>query len=727
MSKKKKKKKAKSSAAPPQGGSRTLYQLGLKHFHRGDYSEAIRVWRHLKPSHAMLVRLAEAHFRHALSFYPDNRIPQVISELHQAIQCCPDKAVYQFHLGLAYHRKGNLDKAIPWYQKATECDPQNTRLVRHLVLAYLEAGEPQKAEALLHAAQSDNGAFSEMARISILWNTQGPEAVLKHLQHMGQNGAPPQFQALQGLILLTMEKTKEAKPILRNTARAASEDPWVGYYLGVAYATDGNLPSAAKAWEQALQNDLPPRLVDTELVHVYHQLATRYVEQGNLSKAIECWKKILDRRPQDGIARDNLVRAYFLRGDDHARNNRLPLAIRWWEHGIELDPTNLDVLHNLALAYDRMDNLEKSNPYWTRVVAEWKKAQRSDKTLRGALNVAHRHLGDNYLKTDQPEQAISEYRKAIHYNPDDVDTLIQLGQLLLAEESTVAAIRELERARQLAPENPDLLNALGSAYCGQSSCNRAMACWKEVLQFDPHNAVAGEHITRCVMEQVEEKWRWEDPDTVTASIREVIRLQPGRIKLYVALGRLYLQGGQTEKAAEVFREAIGAHPDKPDAYVAIGHTYLMEDMEEDAAAHFESAMARSPDDTGLLTVIGDSYCHAGRVKTARSYFRRALDTDPTDPRIPLQIGSMLLESGFHDQAMTYLRKALQLAPYSPDVHFFLAFAYYQDHNYTEASKAADRARNLARETGNRALIEAIERLQMSIAFARSPLGRLGLL
>jgi tetratricopeptide (TPR) repeat protein len=87
---------------------------------------------------------------------------------------------------------------------------------------------------------------------------------------------------------------------------------------------------------------------------------------------------------------------------------------------------------------------------------------------------------------------------------------------------------------------------------------------------------------------------------------------------------------------------------------------------------------------------------------------------------------MLLESGFRDQAVTYLKRALRLAPDRPDAHFFLAFAYYEGGDYTRASKAAKRAGNLARKAGNQSLMEAIRGLQAFIAFARSPLGRLGL-
>jgi len=130
-----------------------LIQQGLNCFNRGEYPKALRYWQQAassSPDARLPGMLAEAYFRHALSLYSgetDNlqgragqQITAIISELHQAIQRHPNRPIYLYHLGLAYHRKGNLDKAISWYRKALDAEPRNERFKCHLAIAQMQAG-----------------------------------------------------------------------------------------------------------------------------------------------------------------------------------------------------------------------------------------------------------------------------------------------------------------------------------------------------------------------------------------------------------------------------------------------------------------------------------------------------------------------------------------------------------------------------------------------------------
>ncbi len=726
MSKKRHKKKKKHKTPVFPGGQGNSYEIGLKHFQNGNYRDAIKAWRTMPPDVEITAKLAEAYFRYGLSFYTSGQVVQVLSELHQAVKFNPEKAIYCFHLGLAYHRKGNLEKAITWYEKALEADPQNSRFRYHLGLAWIEAGAIGKAKEhfhSIHRESEEDKTLWKLGLTSALLKEQRWDKALDLLRDV--DDGIPYFQSLKGLTLLMMGKEKQAKVALDKSIKAGATDPLVRYYLGLAYAADGDLPAVVKAWEEALKKGLSPHLIEADLAAIYHRFAIQEVKKGALAKAAGFWEKVLELRPRDEVARDNLVHACFLMGNRYSKENRLRKAIGWWEKVVALDPKNLEVLHNLALAYDQLGETLMANRYWTKVVNSWGKLQRSDEELRGSLYLAHRHLANNYLKMDKPDKAASEYRKAMRYKPNDVETSIRLAELWLGQNNPVAAMRELNRVQRIDPENTDLLGTLAMAYCKHGDCQKALACWKKIILIDPTNKAAAEQFTDCLLHQAYKQWQRGETDQALSQLNEAMGFCPDCIPLYLLMGEIHLDVGEPARAREIFNQAITIQPERPDLHFGVGNAYLKHQMAKEAERHFERAIACAPGDYNLLIAIGESYFHANRFKTSRRYLRKALDANPRNPFIPLEIGAMLLNDGFADRSIPYFKKALRLSPDIANAHFFLGFAHFQEKNYLKAGKALDQARKLAKRENDEELLEAIKDLQDIIELVCLPLEKRG--
>jgi len=168
MSKKRHKKKKKHKSPLSSGGQANGYEIGLKHFQKGNYRDAVKAWRIMPPGVEIAPKLAEAYFRYGLSFYNSGQVIQVLSELHQAIKFNPEKAIYRFHLGLAYHRKGNLEKAIIWYEKASEAAPENSRFKYHLGLACIEAGAVGQAMEHFHSIKGGSNGDEAVWKLGLI-------------------------------------------------------------------------------------------------------------------------------------------------------------------------------------------------------------------------------------------------------------------------------------------------------------------------------------------------------------------------------------------------------------------------------------------------------------------------------------------------------------------------------------------------------------------------------
>src|SRR5579864_9188526 len=88
----------------------TESERGLQAFSRHDYDAAITAWTGVLRAQASLsvaAALAEAHFRRACTNLRKSPA-QALADLKAAIGLLPDDAIYNYHLGLAYHRLGDL-------------------------------------------------------------------------------------------------------------------------------------------------------------------------------------------------------------------------------------------------------------------------------------------------------------------------------------------------------------------------------------------------------------------------------------------------------------------------------------------------------------------------------------------------------------------------------------------------------------------------------------------
>jgi len=118
-SKRKHKQKQQRTKARAMKSPATVKKKGLAAFQRLEYSQAIKLWEHLKLEAEPELRpaLAEAYFRHALTggVRPESR-----TDLQHALELTPQDGRLHYYLGLAHHSAGKPAKALAAYARAAE-------------------------------------------------------------------------------------------------------------------------------------------------------------------------------------------------------------------------------------------------------------------------------------------------------------------------------------------------------------------------------------------------------------------------------------------------------------------------------------------------------------------------------------------------------------------------------------------------------------------------------
>jgi tetratricopeptide (TPR) repeat protein len=263
--------------------------------------------------------------------------------------------------------------------------------------------------------------------------------------------------------------------------------------------------------------DGPEALVLPEYAQAFHR--------GDYPRAIALAGDRLAVEPAD-------VRAWIVRARAEAALGRFDVAMEGFREALRLEPRDPDALYYVgvtagALAEMEFDRLVKLAPDSAR---------------------AHQLLGESYEAQGRAAEAEAEYRAALQADPDSVDALLALGDLVrsdlaLSKERLSEARDYYARAIERQPESYDALYGLG-------------AC----------DAVAGEHASAI------------------GFLRRAVKVAPNSAPARLALGISLLQTGEITPAVAELETAARLEPKMRQAYVHLARAYRtlgrVHDMEQ---------------------------------------------------------------------------------------------------------------------------------------------------
>jgi len=113
---------------------------------------------------------------------------------------------------------------------------------------------------------------------------------------------------------------------------------------------------------------------------------------------------------------------------------------------------------------------------------------------RSALYLVNR--GYTRLKLDDPDTALALFEKALGLDPDNVDALTGLGEILNGREQYTAAAGKLERAIALNPDKEDAHYSLAVAYMNTGRNELAVRELEKTLAINPDNKEAEDILHR---------------------------------------------------------------------------------------------------------------------------------------------------------------------------------------------------------------------------------------
>ncbi len=353
---------------------------------------------------------------------------------------------------------------------------------------------------------------------------------------------------------MTSKATQAAANRQRRSSATAGHPVWFAARLGVLFGTLGAAgwaqqaaaPAAPKP-AQAPADGAPAAAPDRAsayyhfaLAHVYEDMATNYGRPDYATRAIEEYKLALNADPTSKFLNSGLAELYL-------RTGRVREAVLTAQETLKSDPNNLEAHKLLGRVYlQSLGDLQSGGP--------------SEKVL---------------------QLAIAEYNKIVELEPNDVESLLLLGQLYTLNHDTQRAEQEFKAAQKIDPGSEDVVLNLARVYGDAGDVRRAIA----VLEAVP-------------------------ADDRTA-------------KIDYALGVSYDQIHDPQKAIDAYSQSLDLEPDNLDAERGLAQALLSDNQLDAALKHFESISAADPQDAQTYLRIAEIQRREGHYEQALATLKKA--------------------------------------------------------------------------------------------------------
>jgi tetratricopeptide (TPR) repeat protein len=694
-----------------------LARQGYQAFQQADYDNAIKLWEqatHKNDAPAALpAALAEAYFRLAMSR------PAPVKNLEQAVKLQPNDATYRYHLALAHHRAGSLDKAEPIYRHLLKLSPPFIRAAEPLAQLLIEQKQAVLTDpvwALLAAEQQQQLTAAE-ALIK--------KKAASTLHHLAETPLHPIWQ---GLVAMALGHSAAATAALNPLAAPDSPvSPSVRsvarYYLGLAIAETGQLAAALAHWQAARSDGLDNYPLRQNISAAAFELAIQ-ARQANQPQQAQTLLDQIDYTA--GIQSD--VRAFAQQldwevGYAAAQKGNWQQALTNWQRAEKAGDDSRPLLFNLALAYQQQELFLQAADHWRTLLRRRpRKADHPDALTDSQVARIWQNVAENYSKTGEYEEAITTYRNALKWAPENLDIRLKLVEALQNEGRWQAAGNELNRILEKDPDNIPALVLLAESYGDDYFVERPRELWRRILKLEPQHPIARQQLAHTF--EVE-SLRWtswghnyqEAIKVLKAGLQEV----PDSQRLLTITGSLYADWGKFDQARDYLTQALARNPDDAQTLHTIFTIWLQHKSLPDLERTLERLKALSAPLPFSLFIDLSARCFKfDQPELAEQILDFVTHKYATDAEARVAAASGYVELDQERKALPILRQVLKEQPDHIGANMELGFVYYYTDQTRLAKRQWDKASELARKANDHMLVHQIKLVKDEFLYDKRP-------
>jgi tetratricopeptide (TPR) repeat protein len=493
--------------------------------------------------------------------------------------------------------------AAAYYRAALKRDPSNGELLDRAFLSSLVDGDVDEAVKFAErVAQADKS--DRVARLVLGVNSLKRKQYVSARRDLAQSIRGPITDLTATLLSawgnLGVNDSKGAIAAIDHLAGPEWYAIFKDLHAGLIYDVAGNQKEAGKRLERAYKLDSTALRV----VQAYGSWVSRNRSPKEALTVFETFEKALPRHPLVVEAMDKLkageklpplvanvqagaAEALYGLGASLGRRGGEDLGLVYLQLSLFLSPNHPLALLSLADLYEALKKPELAIKIYDRVPTN------SPLHRNAAIQMAA-----NLDSLDRADEAQKHLEALIKQNPDDLETVMALGNVLRGHKKFAECANVYSKGAS-AIQKPEKSNWVVFYFRG--------ICYERSKQ-------------------------WAKAE---ADLTKALELFPDQPHVLNYLGYSWIdQGINLDEGMAMIKKAVQQRPD--DGYIvdSLGWAYYRVGNYEEATKQLERAIELKPEDPTINDHLGDAYWRVGRVLEARFQWAHARDLKPDAEDLP---------------------------------------------------------------------------------------------
>jgi tetratricopeptide (TPR) repeat protein len=560
-----------------------------------------------------------------------NRLAEAAKSYEQAIAANSSFLVAYLDLADVYRRQGDSKSQLATLERAVQNNQKSVGAYMILASTYIHSGHAEKVKPLFAQLAAATGySVPALLATADLYLRLGDNASAEDALDQVLKVEPRNNVARKRLmeVHLNRQEWEKAEKLQRDLQGTSAGDPDVRLLNARLLFARGNKFEAKVELEQ-LAHDVP----DMALAHFYLGLA--YAEEGQEDRAISSLNDALAHAP-------DLTLAYVTLGELHRRKGNVKLALSYAEAALAQNPGSASAtllqansylqLGEDAMAAVKLQGLAAAQP-------------------RSAA--VQERLGFAAMKEKQFAKAEEYLEQSLALRPDFVPAMEDLVQLYGQQHRSDQIIVRLQQQVQRAPKQSALYQLLGNAFWDKGDLSAAEQAFLRALQQDPGAHIASFQLARIYAIQHKSQdaiARFQDtikhaPDFLPAYVelatlyqkanaiekakqtyQAALEHMPDSPAIMNNLAWLHSEyGGNLDIALSLAQRAKQKAPEDPSVSDTLAWIQYRKGLYISAARSLEDLVRRSPKVPTYQYHLGMSLMKTGQNAEARAALQRALD------------------------------------------------------------------------------------------------------
>lgn len=481
---------------------------------------------------------------------------------------------------------------------------------------------------------------------------------------------------------------------------ARQADALAHFVEGTSFEENGEIDKALAAYRKVLN-------VDPGQSELAARVAVLLSRQDSFPQAIDVLKDAIKANPKDPGPYLQLAFIYakYLKKPDQ--------AVDYANRAINLDPRNID-------AYQRLFEIEL-------VAGEEKKAiqsldrafkvQSNDPTFwsrLGKLYAAVLFKTDSDRKPADIERVNAVFKKAAEHGGDDPSVLKDVADYYAASQQINEAIPLYLRALELQPDDANAREKLATGFVLTNQRAKAIEMLEQIIKAHPEKYQPYELLAQVLDDEGRAAQRENQTDLAKAAFakaaanyEQCLLINPSRATTYLRLAELLLgQAKDPARAVKILTEARQRFPGAPEIVYYLALAQREAKQPQQALATFAEALHEAElEDNDIINAkfyfhYGATAEQAGLYEKAADLFRKSIALDPTNSADACNyLGYMWAEHNMHlDEAETMIKRALEMEPSNGAYLDSLGWVEFRQGKFEQAATDLQRAvENMSRD------------------------------